>query len=89
MITSFISQLFALWLLSMSMNKHFRHTFKQRLTPKLERILSMSGWILLIVSLWLICVLTPLPLMLVYWVSFLAFNITLIALINSYQEHKK
>ena len=89
MISSFFTQLIGLWLLSMSMNKHFRQTFNRRLTSRLEHSLYTTGWILLSISLWLICQLAPLPLMLVYWVSFLALNITAIALLNSYQEHKK
>jgi len=89
MISSFFTQLIGLWLISMSMNKHFRQTFNRRLTSRLEHSLNTAGWILLSISLWLICQLTPFPLMLVYWVSFLALNITAIALLNSYQEHKK
>lgn len=89
MISSFLIQLVGLWLLSMSINKHFRQAFNRRLTSRLEHSLNTTGWVLLSISLWLICQLTPLPLMLVYWISVLALNITLIALLNSYQEHKK
>lgn len=89
MAVSFIAQLIALWLLAMAMTKHYRQTFGQRLSPQRERILTIAGWLLLTISLVFICMLSPLSLMLVYWVSFLAFNITAIAFYNSYQEHKK
>ncbi|MGB0899314.1 MAG: DUF3325 family protein, partial [Psychrobium sp.] len=44
MISSFFTQLIGLWLLSMSMNKHFRQTFNRRLTSRLEHCLNTAGW---------------------------------------------
>jgi hypothetical protein len=89
MLVSALLQLLSLWLLSMAMNKHFRHAFSKSLTPRLEHLLSLTGWGFLGVSLFLVCQLAPWPLMMVYWVSYLALNITFIALLNSYQGNKR
>jgi hypothetical protein len=50
---------------------------------------SLIGWGLLGVSLFLVCQLAPLPLMMVYWVSYLALNITFIAFFNDYQGNRR
>jgi len=89
MLSSLLLQLVGLWLLSMAMNKHYRHTFANALTPMLERAFSIIGWGLLSVSFILVLLLSPLPLMIVYWVSCLALNITLVAFFNSYQENRR
>lgn len=88
MLISFLLQLSALWLLSMAMNKHFRHTFSKPLTPKLEKMFRYLGWVILCISLFVICLLDPIPLMMVYWVSYLAFNIMIIAFISSLKENQ-
>lgn len=88
MLLSFILQLLGLWLLSMAMNKHYRYTFLNALTSILERIFTVLGYSGIIISFYLICLLEPLPLMIVYWIAYLAFNITLVALLNSFQESR-
>ena len=89
MILSYLLQLVALWLLSMAMTKHFRHSFKRSLSARQEQGFTIGGWLILIVS--FISLLNgELPaLMSVYWLSFLAFNILLIALFNSWQSRKR
>jgi len=89
MLISYIFQLLGLWLLSMAMIKHFRYTFSGQLTKRLENTFTIVGYSLLITSLYLTCLLTPLPLKLVYWVAYLAFNIMLVSLFNSLQEARK
>lgn len=91
MLMSYILQLLGLWLLSMAMIKHFRYVFSFQLTKKLENALTIAGYLLLITSLYLTCLFTPLSIKLVYWVAYLAFNIMLVAILNSVQEarHKR
>ena len=88
LLLSFLLQLLGLWSLSMAMNKHFRCTFSKSLTPKLERVLSILGYVEIGISFSLIGLLEPLSLMIIYWVAYLAFNITLVALLNSFKESR-
>ena len=89
MILSYLLQLVALWLLSMAMTKHFRHSFKRSLSARQEQCFSIGGWLTLVIS--FISLLSgEFPaLMGVYWVSFLALNILLIALFNSWKSRKR
>jgi len=91
MLMSYLLQLLGLWFLSMAMIKHFRYTFSFQLTKTMENIFTISGYIFLMLSLFLTCLLTPLPIKLVYWVGYLAFNIMLVSLLNSFNEarHKR
>ena len=88
---SYLVQLLGLWFLSMAMIKHFRYSFSFQLTKTVENAFTVVGYLLLIISLYLTCLLTPLPIQLVYWVGYLALNIMLVALLNSFQEarHKR
>ncbi|NRA59621.1 MAG: DUF3325 domain-containing protein [Psychrobium sp.] len=89
MILSYLLQLFALWLLSMAMNKHFRHSFKRTLSIRHAQMLSKFGWLLLAASFACLVNNELAPLMSVYWLSFLALNILLVALFNSWQSRHK
>ncbi len=89
MILSYTLQLIALWLLSMAMNKHFRHSFKRALSSMQAQIISKLGWLILAVSFGSLVNNELAGLMSVYWLCFLGFNILLVTLFNSWRAPKR
>jgi len=89
MILSYVLQLLALWLLSMAMTKHYRHSFKRSLSSRQEKLFSIGGWLALAASFFSLIAGNLATIMSVYWVSFLALNIFVIALFNSWQSRKR
>jgi len=83
MLISFIIQLIALWLLSMAMSKHFRLVFKKPLEDNKAMIFKILGWLLLIMSFFIISN-KSIAMVSVYWFSYLALNIFIIAACNAW-----
>jgi len=50
MILSYLLQLLALWLLSMAMTKHYRHSFERSLSVTQEKLFSIGGRLALVAS---------------------------------------
>lgn len=88
MLISFILQFIALWCLSMAMTKHFRSVFNTPLTAKKGKRFTVLGWFLLLVS-FVIVAYQNTAMMSVYWVSYLALNIFIVALINAWRSSKQ
>ena len=88
MLISFILQLIALWCLSMAMTKHFRPVFNTTFTAEKGKRFKVLGWFLLFVS-FVIVAYQNTAMMSVYWLSYLALNIFIVALINAWRSSKQ
>ncbi|PAJ75328.1 hypothetical protein CJF42_05645 [Pseudoalteromonas sp. NBT06-2] len=88
MLVSFFMQLIALWFLSMAMSKHFRSVFKRPLEDNKAKAFKVLGWILLLLS-YVIIVNKNTAMSSVYWCSYLALNIFIIALFNTFSTLKQ
>jgi len=88
MLISFFIQLSALWVLSMAMSKHFRSVFKKPLEDNKAKIFKILGWLLLILSFFIVSN-KSIAMVSVYWFSYLALNIFIIAACNAWFSLKK
>jgi len=88
MLTSYLIQLLAISLLSLSMLKHFRAAFSTSLSHNAAKVLKLIGWLLLILSFNNVIAAQHPGLMSVYWLCFLSLNIIAVALIHSKMAHK-
>jgi hypothetical protein len=84
----YMTQLFSVICLSLAMHKHFKSCFKRVISVAENRVLTITGWLLLIISVQLLGQLSPLPLMIVYWVLLLGINITLVSAVHSLMSVK-
>ncbi|WP_252733802.1 DUF3325 family protein [Pseudoalteromonas sp. C2R02] len=66
----------------MTMTKHFRSVLNTPFTAKKGKRFTVLGWFLLLVS-FVIVAYQNTAMMSVYWVSYLALNIFIVALINA------
>jgi hypothetical protein len=71
----------------MAMNKHFRSVFNTPFTAKKGKRFKVLGWSLLFVS-FVVVANKNIAMMSVYWLSYLAFNIFIVVLMNAKYSSK-
>ncbi|WP_085297128.1 DUF3325 domain-containing protein [Cognaticolwellia mytili] len=89
MLMMYVVQLIGLISLSLAMHKHFKSFFKRVLSVREDRMLTVTGWLFLALSIVLLTELSPRPLMIVYWTLLLGLNIVIVAGLHSVRNVKR
>ena len=81
MLFSFFTQLIAIAMLALAMNKHFKNVFKSAHKAVSSTVLKVAGWLLLGISYYLAISVLAVPMATIYWLSLLPLSIFYIALV--------
>ncbi|AZQ84777.1 DUF3325 family protein [Colwellia sp. Arc7-635] len=83
MLVSIIAQAMGLICLSLAMNKHFKLVFNSNPTSIVSLVLTLSGWLLISLSILLVVLLSShISIAVIYWLAILSINILLLTLIH-------